>query len=60
MANRGTVVCMTPTLDQRHRTAALVGEFDRSPAYVGLADALALLVGDGRIPSAPGCRASAT
>lgn len=32
------------------RTAALVGAFDRSPAYAGLADALVLLVGDGRIP----------
>ncbi|WP_205474305.1 PLP-dependent aminotransferase family protein [Nocardioides sp. SYSU D00038] len=31
------------------RTAALVGDFDRSPAYVGLSDALVLLVGDGRI-----------
>ena len=34
------------------RVAALVGDFDRSPAYAGLADALALLIGDGRI--APG------
>ncbi|WP_292673746.1 PLP-dependent aminotransferase family protein, partial [Nocardioides sp.] len=31
------------------RTAALVGDFDRSPAYAGLADALVLLIGDGRI-----------
>ncbi|SDC69101.1 PLP-dependent aminotransferase family protein [Nocardioides lianchengensis] len=31
------------------RVATLVGEFDRSPAYAGLADALVLLVGDGRI-----------
>ncbi|MCD4536468.1 PLP-dependent aminotransferase family protein [Nocardioides sp. cx-169] len=31
------------------RTAALVGDFDRSPAYTGLADALRLLIGDGRI-----------
>ncbi|MDO9498298.1 MAG: PLP-dependent aminotransferase family protein [Nocardioides sp.] len=31
------------------RTAALVGDFDRSPAYAGLADALTLLIGDGRI-----------
>jgi DNA-binding transcriptional MocR family regulator len=29
--------------------AGLVGDFDRSPAYVGLADALRVLVGDGRI-----------
>src|SRR5690349_24500430 len=32
------------------RVATLVGEFDRSPAYAGLADALVLLIGDGRIP----------
>lgn len=31
------------------RVASLVGAFDRSPAYLGLADALTLLVGDGRI-----------
>ena len=31
------------------RTATLVGDFDRSPAYAGLADALTLLIGDGRI-----------
>ena len=31
------------------RVATLVGDFDRSPAYAGLADALALLIGDGRI-----------
>jgi DNA-binding transcriptional MocR family regulator len=31
------------------RVATLVGDFDRSPAYVGLADALTLLIGDGRI-----------
>jgi DNA-binding transcriptional MocR family regulator len=31
------------------RVATLVGEFDRSPAYAGLADALVLLIGDGRI-----------
>jgi DNA-binding transcriptional MocR family regulator len=31
------------------RVATLVGGFDRSPAYAGLADALILLIGDGRI-----------
>ena len=31
------------------RVAALVGDFDRTPAYAGLADALTLLIGDGRI-----------
>ena len=33
------------------RVATLVGRFDRSPAYAGLADALVLLIGDGRIPA---------
>ena len=31
------------------RVATLVDGFDRSPAYAGLADALTLLIGDGRI-----------
>jgi DNA-binding transcriptional MocR family regulator len=31
------------------RVATLVGDFDRSPAYAGLARALTLLIGDGRI-----------
>ena len=31
------------------RVAALVGDFHRSPAYLGLADALRELIGDGRI-----------
>ena len=31
------------------RVATLVGDFDRRPAYAGLADALTLLIGDGRI-----------
>lgn len=34
------------------RVATLVDGFDRSPAYAGLADALTLLIGDGRIPLA--------
>jgi DNA-binding transcriptional MocR family regulator len=33
------------------RVAGLVAGFDRSPAYAGLADALVLLIGDGRIPA---------
>ncbi|QBR94001.1 PLP-dependent aminotransferase family protein [Nocardioides euryhalodurans] len=33
-----------------HRTATLVGDFPRSPAYAGLAEALRRLVADGRIP----------
>ncbi|HEX5087068.1 MAG TPA: PLP-dependent aminotransferase family protein [Nocardioides sp.] len=32
------------------RVATLAADFDRSPAYAGLADALVLLIGDGRIP----------
>lgn len=32
------------------RIATLVGDFDRTPAYAGLADALQLLIGEGRIP----------
>lgn len=31
------------------RIATLAGHFDRSPAYAGLADALTLLIGDGRV-----------
>lgn len=31
------------------RVAALVGDFDRSPAYAGVAEALTWLIGDGRI-----------
>ena len=40
---------MTPTISAG-RVATLVGQFDRSPAYAGLADALRLLVADGRLP----------
>jgi DNA-binding transcriptional MocR family regulator len=32
------------------RVAALVAGFPRTPAYAGLADALAMVIGDGRIP----------
>ena len=32
------------------RTAELVGDFERSPAYRGLAEALRVLISDGRIP----------
>ncbi|MBD8868971.1 MocR-like transcription factor YczR [Nocardioides donggukensis] len=38
------------TLVTAGRVATLVGDFPRSPAYVGLADALRMLVTDGRIP----------
>ena len=40
---------MTASIDAPRRVATLVGGFDRSPAYAGLADALTLLIGDGRI-----------
>ena len=43
------------------RVATLVGDFDRTPAYAGLADALLLLIGDGRIAlEHPAARASAS
>jgi DNA-binding transcriptional MocR family regulator len=38
-----------PTTVSATRVATLVGDFDRSPAYAGLADALILLIGEGRI-----------
>lgn len=40
--------CMTGSI-AASRLASLVGEFDRAPAYAGLADALRLLIGDGRV-----------
>ena len=49
-----------PSIIGASRIATLLGEFDRSPAYAGLAEALRLLIADGRIPSTPGCPASAT
>ena len=33
---------------------------EHAPAYLSIADGLRLLVTDGRIPPAPGCRASAS
>ena len=33
------------------RVSGLVGAFGRTPAYAGLADAMTLLIGDGRIPA---------
>lgn len=35
-----------------HRVATLVGDFDKTPAYAGLSEALRLLIGEGQIPSA--------
>jgi DNA-binding transcriptional MocR family regulator len=40
---------MTPVVTAS-RVATLVGDFDRTPAYAGLSEALRLLIGDGRIP----------
>ena len=31
------------------RAASLIGDFTRSPAYAGLADALRVVIGDGRV-----------
>ena len=39
-----------PTIIGASRIATLLGDFDRSPAYAGLAEALRLLIADGRIP----------
>jgi DNA-binding transcriptional MocR family regulator len=40
---------MTPTIGA-NRVATLVGDFDRSPAYAGLAEAVRHLLTDGRLP----------
>lgn len=45
----GSAAATSPSISAS-RVATLVGDFDRSPAYAGLADALVLLIGDGRIP----------
>ena len=39
---------MSPVVSAQ-RVATLVADFPRSPAYVGLADSLRVLIGDGRI-----------
>ncbi len=39
---------MTPVISAQ-RVATLVGDFPRSPAYLGLAETLRVLIGDGRI-----------
>ena len=48
MANRETVACMTRSIGPT-RLAVLVEGFGRSPAYSGLAEALTVAIGDGRI-----------
>src|SRR3546814_18171837 len=49
IATCGTVACMSRNVSAA-RVATLVGDFDRSPAYTGLADALRLLISEGRTP----------
>lgn len=41
----------TPPVLSASRVAATVGDFDRSPAYLGLAEALTEAIGDGRLGS---------
>ena len=48
MANHATVASMS-RLVSAQRVATLVGDFPRSPAYLGLAESLRVLIGDGRI-----------
>ncbi len=49
IAIRETVDCMQQSISAT-RLATLVGAFDRSPAYAGLADAVTELVCSGRVP----------
>jgi DNA-binding transcriptional MocR family regulator len=51
MANHAKVACMPPRVVSAHRLVPLLGSaLDTTPAYRGLADALRLLVADGRLP----------
>jgi DNA-binding transcriptional MocR family regulator len=50
IANRDSLACMSERVLAASRIAALVGDFDRSPAYQGLAEGLRVLITDGRIP----------
>jgi len=50
IANCDSLVCMSDRVVAASRIAALVGDFDRSPAYQGLAEGLRVLITDGRIP----------
>ncbi|ROR92213.1 GntR family transcriptional regulator [Nocardioides aurantiacus] len=49
MANRDSLACMSRHL-AASRVATLLGDFDRSPAYRGLAEGLRVLITDGRVP----------
>src|SRR6476659_7871778 len=52
IANCAKVVCMSPRALSAARLRPLLGAaLDTSPAYRGLADAVRLLVADGRIPA---------
>jgi DNA-binding transcriptional MocR family regulator len=50
IANRDLLACMTERVLAASRIATLVGDFDRSPAYQGLAEGLRVLITDGRVP----------
>lgn len=41
---------MSPRMIAASRVAALIGEFDREPAYRGLAEAIRVVITDGRVP----------
>ncbi len=50
IANRDSLVCMDNRAIAASRVAGLVGDFDREPAYRGLAEGLRILITDGRVP----------
>ncbi len=54
ISNRATVAYMSRTVSAARLQTLLGSALDRSPAYLGLADGLRLLVSDGRVP--PGTR----
>src|SRR3954453_19742236 len=51
IANRDSLACMSERVLAAARVAALIGDFDRSPAYRGLAEGLRVLITDGRVPT---------
>jgi DNA-binding transcriptional MocR family regulator len=50
ISNRDVLACMSERVLPARRVAELVGDFDRAPAYQGLAEGLRVLIADGRIP----------
>ena len=50
ISNRDSLVCMSERVLAANRIAALVGDFDRTPAYQGLAEGIRVLITDGRVP----------